>query len=73
MAQLSECPNCRRTFIGVADRRLGRAPGRCRVCGTPLTVAAGEKEAEVRDRLYGPRVSLRSVSRVPPAPTPTAE
>lgn len=62
--QLAECPNCRRTFIGGADRRLGRAPGRCRVCGTPLTVTGVEKEAEVRDRLYGPHVSIATVTRV---------
>lgn len=61
--QLSECPNCGRTFIG-DKRRLGAAPGRCRVCGTQLTSTGAEREAEVRDRLYGPHASLSTVTRV---------
>lgn len=60
--QLSECPNCRRTFVGDAGSR--RAPGRCRICGTPLHDGCSEKEAEVRDRLYGRHVSAASVIRV---------
>ncbi len=60
--QLSECPNCQRTFIGAASPA---GPGRCRSCGTPLILASGaEKEAEVRERLYGPKVSLATVTRV---------
>lgn len=60
--QLSECPNCRRTFIGGADR-APRRPGRCKVCGTPL-IFPGAKEAEVQDRLYGRHLSTESVTRV---------
>ncbi|HWM64490.1 MAG TPA: hypothetical protein VNP96_10950 [Solirubrobacterales bacterium] len=62
MSQPSECPKCRRIFVIGADRLSG--PRRCEVCGTLLVVTGREKEAEVRDRLYGPRVSLNSVTRV---------
>jgi hypothetical protein len=65
MSQPSECPKCRRTFVTSADGPPGRGPRRCEVCGTPLVVTGREKEAEVRDRLYGPHVSLNSVTRVP--------
>lgn len=63
MSQPSECPKCGRTFGNGADLPPGRR--RCEVCGTPLVVTGREKEAEVRDRLYGPHVSLNSVTRVP--------
>jgi len=62
--QLSECPNCRRTFVGEAGPRRDGARGRCRICGTPLLDGRGEQEAEVRDRLYGRRSSTPSVVRV---------
>jgi hypothetical protein len=57
--QLSECPNCRRTYVGGP----GSAPGRCRICGTPLFVTGPEKEAEIRDRLYGPHISVTRVGK----------
>jgi hypothetical protein len=55
--QLSECPNCNRAFLGSGSRS-----GRCRVCGTPLIEADGEKEADVHDRLYGRRDSQTRVN-----------
>jgi len=61
--QLSECPNCRRAFLGGVDRS-GSGTGRCRVCGTSLVPAAGEKESEVHDRLYGRRLSPTTVTGV---------
>jgi hypothetical protein len=54
--QLSECPNCRRTFIARSRRPWPQDPGRCGACGTPLVSSPGEKEAEVRERLYGHRI-----------------
>jgi uncharacterized protein with PIN domain len=60
--QLSECPNCNRAFLGGVNQS-GRGQARCRVCGTPLVEAAGEKETEVHDRLYGRRDSLKRVRR----------
>jgi len=63
MSQPSECPKCGRTFVVGADPP-GHGPRRCEVCGTPLVITGREKEAEVRDRLYGSHVSLNSVTRV---------
>jgi uncharacterized protein with PIN domain len=62
--QLSECPGCRRAFIGDAEEHAAPRPGRCRACGTPL-ISPSEKEAEVQDRLYGRHLSTESVTRVP--------
>jgi uncharacterized protein with PIN domain len=59
---LSECPNCGRAFLGGVSR-AGKSEARCRVCGTPLVQAAGEKETEVHDRLYGRQ---RPLARVAP-------
>jgi hypothetical protein len=62
MSQPLECPKCRRTFA--ADGESPERARRCGVCGIPLVLTGREKEAEVRDRLYGPHVSLNSVTRV---------
>lgn len=59
--QLSECPNCRRIFIG--GTAAPQPPAKCRVCGVEL-VAPGQKEAEVQNRLYGRHLSTESVTRV---------
>ena len=55
MSQLLECPRCRRPAeLGAGDR--GRGQGRCTACGAELIVAAGPKEADVRNYLYGHRL-----------------
>lgn len=55
MSQSLECPRCRRPADGDAKEH-GRGRGRCATCGTELIVAAGPKEAEVREYLYGHRL-----------------
>lgn len=51
MEHLLECPNCHRTANGASNgaRRIERCP----VCGSRLSMSMREKEAEVRERLYG--------------------
>jgi hypothetical protein len=55
MEHLLECPNCHRTANGAgngAGNGMRRAE-RCAVCGSRLIMSMREKEAEVRERLYG--------------------
>jgi hypothetical protein len=56
--QLSECPNCKRTYAARAYRRRPHDAGRCAACGAQLISANGEKEAEVQARLYGERALI---------------
>jgi DNA-directed RNA polymerase subunit RPC12/RpoP len=49
MEHLLECPNCHRTANGESNG----ARQRCPVCGSRLIMSMREKEAEVRERLYG--------------------
>ncbi len=53
MSQSLECPRCRRPAVFDGDRH---GIHWCTACGTQLVIAAGPKEADVRNYLYSRRL-----------------